>query len=193
MYKRVTVVSLSVCLCVTNLAPAYDVCATNWTYQPGLLLTPKVFNLQIPLKSFLSRVIASFSPLHRQGGHFQSLKLPCCQFNWRPLPTSINTQTQHSRLCTYMYVRSTCIKICTWLFAYYGTYACTSIEWTSACIIVRSLMLSARVCEGCSNRFVWLTFVCPDSSASLGRVCNELNLHVHVWLATGTRQACIVL
>ena len=73
-----------VCLCVTNLAPAYDVRATNWTYklyQPGLRLTPKVFNLQISLKSFLYRVIASFSVSHRQGGHFQLLKLPRCQFN----------------------------------------------------------------------------------------------------------------
>ena len=75
-----------VCVSVTNLALAYDVCATNWTYQPGLRLTPKVSNLLISLKSFLSRVlhVGCFLLPHGQGGHFQSLKLPYSQFNRRP-------------------------------------------------------------------------------------------------------------
>ena len=47
-----------VSLCVTTLPLAYDVCAT---YQPGLHLNTKVYNLQISLKSFLSRVKAFFA------------------------------------------------------------------------------------------------------------------------------------
>ena len=58
MRTRVTVVSLSVCLSdclfVLTLVLAYDVRAT---YQLGHCRTPKVFNLRISLKRFLSWVI----------------------------------------------------------------------------------------------------------------------------------------
>ena len=69
MCTRVTVVSwfvclflcLSVCLFVLTLVLAYNVPATNCTYQSDHCQTPKVFNWRISLKNFLSRVIVCFS------------------------------------------------------------------------------------------------------------------------------------
>ena len=48
MHTRVIVLCLSACLrvCHQSRATAYNMCVTNWTYQPGLHLTPKVSNMQ---------------------------------------------------------------------------------------------------------------------------------------------------
>ena len=40
-------VSVCVCKCVVTLAPVYILCATNWTYHPGLRWTTKDFNWRV--------------------------------------------------------------------------------------------------------------------------------------------------
>ena len=61
-----------VCLSVPTLVLAYNVRATDWTYQSGLLWTLKVFKWRILLKRFLFSSCSSFFVQHCQTvGHLQ--------------------------------------------------------------------------------------------------------------------------
>ena len=74
MCKRVTVVSLLVCLSVCYQSSASVLRACDKLNLPAQSsLNSQGFQLADFAKSFLSRVIASFSLLHGLGGHFQSL------------------------------------------------------------------------------------------------------------------------
>ena len=100
-------VCLFVCLSVTNLAPAYDVGVTNWTYQHSLCSTIKVSNWQILLKSFLSRVIAFL--------HFCTAKAAI--FNhWSCHVASSIDDHYYERFafkCFHCYLRHTQLRACT--------------------------------------------------------------------------------